>query len=147
MSADAVTAAMERFEVPAGYPTFLFCLPPFYVAKADGSVSIKEAISIGWNSVMSGLIAPSGPEKKAFDAFFKDKLLQFQGKRNLDDFDVLGDAINAKLSEYPAAEAERIRKTIRDTCVKVAKASGPLFREKVLPEERHMLDKIFAAIE
>ena len=147
MSVDAVTAAMERFEVPAGYATFLFCLPPFYVAKADGSISIKEAMSIGWNSVMSGLVPPSGPEKRAFDAFLKDKLLQFQGKRNLDDFDVLGDAINAKLSEYPAAEAERIRNTIRDTCVKVAKASGPLFREKVLPEERHMLDKIFAAIE
>ena len=83
---------MERFEVPAEHETFLFCLPAFYVAKSDGKISVKEAMSIAWNSLMLGLVKPRGEEKKAFDAFFKDKLFQFQGKRNLEDYDLLAEA-------------------------------------------------------
>jgi len=147
MSDEVVRAAMERFEVPAEHETFLFCLPAFYVAKSDGKISLKEAMSIIWNSVMLGLVKPRGEEKKAFDAFVKDKLFQFQGKRNLEDYDVLAEAINAKLREYPAEAAAGIRQSIRETCIKVAEASGPMFRDKVLPEERHMLDKIFAALD
>jgi hypothetical protein len=147
MSDDAIQAAVQRFEIPPEHETFMFCLPAFYVAKADGSISLKEAMSIAFNSLMLGLVKPHGDEKKAFQAFAKDKLLQFQGKRSLDDFDVLAEAINAKLAQYPADAANDIRKSIQETCVKVAKASGPMFRDKVLPEERHMLDKIFAALQ
>jgi len=147
MSDDVIQAAMERFEVPAERETFLFCLPAFYVAKSDGKISVKEAMSIAWNALMQGLVKPRGDEKKDFDAFLKDKLLQFQGKRNLEDYDILAEAINAKLLQYPADVAAGIRRAIRDTCVKVAEASGPMFREKVLPEERQMLDKIFASLD
>ena len=147
MSDDVVKAAMARFEVPLEHETFLFCLPAFYVAKSDGRISLKEAMSIIWNSVMLGLVKPRGEEKKAFDAFVKDKLFQFQGKRNLEDYDLLAEAINAKLQQFPAEAAAGIRQSIRQTCTKVAEASGPMFRDKVLPEERQMLDKIFAGLE
>lgn len=143
---DPIQAAMERFEIPREHESFLFCIPPFYVAKADGKISIKEAMSIAWNSLMLGLVKPQGPEKSAFDRFARDKLFQFQGKRNLDDYQILADAINAKLAQYPQEMAMDIRRTIRQTCEKVAEASGPLFRDKVSPEEREMLDRIFASI-
>ena len=55
-------------------------------------------------------------------------------------------AINEKLEEYPEAERERIRKRIHELCIKVAKSSGPLFKDKILPEERKMLDRIFQDI-
>lgn len=143
---EAIAQAMDRFEIPEGHEKFMFCLPAFYVAKADGKVSLKEAMSIIWNSMMLGLIKPSGSEKKAFESFAQAKFLQFQGKRNLDDFRILADAINAKLAEYSEEMVLEIRQTIRQTCEKVAAASGPMFREKVLPEEREMLDEIFASI-
>ena len=143
---DSIKEAMERFEVPSGHENLLFCLPAFYVAKADGKISMKEAFSIVWNSVTTGLIKPRGDEKKAFDGFVQRKLLHFQSKTSLDDFGILADAINAKLAQYPADAAQSIRDTIHDTCTKVAKSSGPLFREKVSPEERQMLDKIFAVV-
>jgi hypothetical protein len=42
--------------------------------------------------------------------------------------------------------AARIRESIKALCVKVAKASGPLFRDHVSAEERAMLEKIFDKI-
>ncbi|MFC1734612.1 hypothetical protein ACFL1X_00740 [Candidatus Hydrogenedentota bacterium] len=145
-SSDAVAIAMERFEIPAGYENFLFCLPGFYVAKSDGSISVKETMSIVYNSFVSGLVASRGEEKKAFDAFAKNKLLQFQGKSNLDDLGVVVNAINERLAAYPESESQKIRADIRKTCEKVAQTSGPLFREKVLPEEHAMLERIFSKI-
>ncbi|MFV1967149.1 MAG: hypothetical protein ACC628_17105 [Pirellulaceae bacterium] len=143
---DPVQTAMERFEVPAGHERFLFCLPLFYVAKADGAIAMKEVVSIAWNSVMQGLVQPGGDEQKAFNAFYKNKTYQFQGKSNLDDFAILADAIDAQLAQYPAAEAQKIRDSIRAACTNVAQSSGPLFRDKVSAEERQMLDKIFATL-
>jgi len=143
---DPIQQAMDRYGVPAGHAKFLFVLPPFYVAKADGKVSLKEAMSIVWNSLRSGLVGVQGEEKKAFDLFVQNELLQFQGKSSLDDLEILTRGINARLAQYPSDEAPRIREQIHEMCIKVAKASGPLFREKVSAEERQMLDRIFAEI-
>jgi len=145
MNDDAIQAAMEKYEVPPAYPNFLYALPAMYVAKSDGQISVKEACSVMWNSLMLGLVT-QGPEQKAFSDFAKNKILQFQGKTNLEDFDILADAINALLATQPPEKATMIRQSIQEMCTKVAKTSGPLFREKVLPEERAMLDKIFAQI-
>jgi hypothetical protein len=145
-SGNPVAVAMDRFEVPAGYENFLFCLPGFYVAKSDGSISVKETLSLIVNTVTLGLVTNRGEEKKTFDAFAKAKLLQFQGKQNLEDLGIVVAAINARLAEYPESEAQRIRAGIRTTCEKIANASGPLFKEKILPEEQAMLEKIFSAI-
>ena len=143
---DPIAEAMEKYEIPSGHPNFLFSLPPFYVAKSDGKVSIKEAMSIVWNCLLLGLVDRQGEEKKAFDTFVMNKLHQFQGKANLDDFDIVANAINARLEQHPADEAEKIREKIGTACQKVAEASGPLFRDKVLPDERQMLEKIRAKI-
>jgi len=142
----AIQAAIERFEVPSDYPHFLFCLPLYYVAKSDGSISFKEAFSMTWNALMSGLVRQAKAEKNAYVKFANNQILKFQGKSNLGDFDILANAICALLSQYPPHEAEQIRNRIRDTCTKVAQASGPMFREKILPEERQMLDKIFSSV-
>ncbi len=140
---DAIQTAMTKYEVPAAFPNFLYALPAIYVAKSDGTISIKEACSVMWNSLMLGLVANVGPEKNAFSEFAKNKVLQFQGTVNLDDFDVLANAINALLATQPPEKASMIRQSIHETCTKVAAASGPMFRDKVLPEERAMLKKIF----
>ena len=143
---ERIRVAMDRFEVPQGREKFLFCLPAMYVAKADGKISFKEAMSVIWNSLMLGLVKPQGDEKTAFDAFVKSKILTFQGKSDLSDFVMLADAINDLLDTYGPSEAQEIRKAIHGTCTKVAEASGPMFRDKVSAEERDMLDRIFARL-
>lgn len=143
---DPVKQALDRFEVPSEYVDFLFLLPPLYVAKADGKISIKETLSIVYNSLALGLVTSQGEEKKAFQTFLQNKVLQFQGKSNLEDLDIVAAAINARLEQFPSDKAQKVRKIIYETCIKVAKASGPLFREKVSPEEREMLDEIFQKI-
>ena len=143
---DPIKQALDRFEIPPEHIDFLFLLPPFYVAKADGKMSIKESMSIAYNSIVLGLVSTQSEEKKAFQTFLKNKLFQFQGKTNLEDLDIVATAINARLEQFPADKAQKIRKLMYETCIKVAEASGPLFRDKVSPEERQMLDKILQNI-
>jgi len=143
-----IDAAMNRYEVPREYEHFLFILPAFYVAKSDGKISTKETISIIMNSIHFNLVDTEvdKDERNEFHAFTHNKILTFMGKTNLGDLDILVNAINEKLEGYPEAEAKRVRKKIRELCIAVAKSSGPLFREKILPEERKMLDRIFQGI-
>lgn len=149
MSRQKIEAALNRYEVPRGYEHFLFILPAFYVAKSDGKISTKETITIIVNSIHFNLVDThvDKEEKNEFHAFAHNKVLTFMGKTNLGDLDILVNAINSKLEEYPEIEANRIRKKIRELCIAVAKSSGPLFREKILREEREMLDRIFKGID
>ena len=128
---DPVQIAMERFEVPAGHEKFLFCLPLFYVAKADGEIAMKEILSIAERFLFLTPRCNKSLHQRV-------PIFQFQGKSNLDDFAILADAIDAHLAQYPAAEARKIRHSIDEACTNVAKSSGPLFRDKVSAQERQM---------
>jgi len=144
---DPVQLAMDRFDVPEGYESFIFAVPALYVAQADGSLSLKESLSMIANTLRSNLVVfRSKEDKKAFQNFLKEKVRGLLQQRSLPDTEILTEAINTLLYQYPLNEAKAIRQAIYDTCVKVAKASGPLFREKVSAEERRMLDSIFIDI-
>jgi len=148
MSRQFIREAIDRYEIPEEYEHFLFILPAFYVAKADGKISAKETISIIRNSVLFNLVGTevNEGEKQEFYAFAHNRILTFMGKSCLKDLDILTNAVIEKLQEYPEAEEKRIKTRIRELCISVAKSSGPLFREKVGPEERRMLDRIFENI-
>jgi len=143
----AIKNAIDRYLVPADNPDFLFFLPLLYVAKADGIISPREAMVIGWKgmNLATGFSPEEGEQK--LNEFMENSISAFQLRTKLDDLTVLADGINARLSEYPPDEAAGIRTKIREACVKVAKASGPVFREKVNEHERVMLDRIFEGLE
>ena len=141
-------AALDRFEIPEEYEHFLFVMPSFYVAKADGKISTKETLSIVRNSVLFNLVdmKTDENEKDQFLSFSHNKILTFMGKSNLDDLSLIVNAINEKLEDYPPDEQVRIRKRIHELCTKVAQSSGPMFKDKVCAEEAEMLDRIFDGI-
>ena len=138
----AITTALKRFSISEDHQRLLFMLPVLYVAKADGKISMKESFIAGMNAPGLGVAATDPQEKKMLQSL----VIQFCQKADLDDLKVATDAVNAKLSEYPEDESASIRKHIRDACLKVAEASGPIFRDKVTPEEYAMLQRIFEAI-
>lgn len=148
MPGQFVKAAMERFEIPEEYEHFLFVMPAFYVAKADGKISTSETISIVRNSILFNLVdtITDKGEKDSFLSFAHRKILTFSGKSNLDDLSVVVKAINEKLGTYPDDEQGRIRTRIRELCMKVAQSSGPLFKDKVSKEEAAMLDQILEGV-
>ena len=144
---DPVQLAMNRFDVPKGHETFIFAVPALYVAEADGSLSFKESVSIVVNTLRSNLVVFRSREgRKEFQNFINRKVRGLLQQRSLPDVEMLTEAINTLLYQYPLNEAKAIRQAMYDTCVKVAKASGPLFREKVSAEEKRMLDSIFTDI-
>jgi len=137
----------EHFEIPPGNEHFLFMLPPFYVARADGDVSIPELFSAVWNNCMQQLTPTMGPEKTAAQAYLQKMAVAYATGRRTEDLRVLSAAINLVLRSLPDGRAQAVRESIQLTCTRVARASGPLFREKVSAEERQMLDEIFEALE
>lgn len=144
---DAVKKAMEKFDVPTGHEEFLFIFPLLYVAKADGSLSLKEAYKVMW-SAMTSLTPPKGKEEqKVLQDFLKEQVTVFKAKKTLPDSEILTNAINAILSQYSSDQAKATRKAMYDSCLKVAKTSGPMFREKVSEAERNMLDSLFSDIQ
>lgn len=144
---EALTKAMDHFEIPAGNENFLFILPALYVAKSDGKISIKEAMSIAFNAAKLNLTPPQGSAAfKSFQEFLQTKIVLFSVKTNLEDLAILTEGINVLLAQYPDNEERQLRDCIRLLCEKVAQASGPLFREKILAEEQEILDKIFAEV-
>lgn len=137
---------MDRFEVPYGREKFLFSRPALYVAKADGKISIREALSVSWYSLQLGLVDARGDEKPVFDTFVKNTMQMLQRKSNLSDLAMLADAINDLLDTYDPSEARKVRQAIHQACTKAAEASGPMFRDNVSDAEREMLDRIFARL-
>ncbi|UCE04362.1 MAG: TerB family tellurite resistance protein [bacterium] len=144
---EIIKKAMQVFEIPPHRTNFLFLLPPFYVAKADGKISFKEISSICYNAARLGLIGPQEADSEDLDAFIEKKVEQFGEKTNLGNLDLLARAINARLESLSPKKAQAIRERIYELCVNVADASGPLFRDHISEEERQMLEKIFDKLE
>jgi phosphoenolpyruvate-protein kinase (PTS system EI component) len=143
---DPIKAALEKFEVPTEHEEFLFIFPLLYVAKADGTIGLKESYKV-MMSAMTSVTPPKGKEdKKALQDFLKEQITVFKAKKNLPDSRILTDAISALMSKQSTDEAQAIRKTMYDACVKVAQTSGPMFKEKVSDEERKMLESFFGTI-
>ena len=144
---DSVKKAMEKFDVPTDHEEFLFIFPMLYVAKADGSLSLKEAYKVMW-SAMTSVTPPKGKEaQKVLQDFLKEQVTIFKTRKSLPDSELLTNAINAILSQYSTDQAKTTRKAMYDSCLKVAQTSGPLFREKVSEAERNMLDSLFSDIQ
>ena len=148
MDRDLIMTAMDRFEIPDDYEHFLFVMPAFYIAKADGKISAKETFSIVKDSILFNLVdtRTDEHEKDEFLAFAHNKILTFMGKSSLDDLSMIVNAITEKLEEYPEDERERIKARIMELCTRVAKSSGPLFKDKISSEEAAMLDTITKGI-
>jgi len=144
---DIIKKAMQVFEVPSHRSHYLFLLPAFYVAKADGKLSIKETMSLRLNAAKNGLIGPQDEESEDLENFLENKIEQFSGKIGFADLDLLANAINARLEKYSSEKAQAIRERIYDLCIKVADASGPVFGENISDEEKQMLEKIFYKLE
>jgi hypothetical protein len=144
---EIIKRALQIFEIPPHRTNFLFLLPPFYVAKADGKISMKEVMSIGYNSILLGLIGPQDEDSEDLDNFMEKTVEQFQSKSNLGDLDLLTQAINVRLQSFSPDKAQAIRERIYELCLKVAEASGPLFGDHVSEEERQILERIFYKLE
>ncbi len=144
---EIIKKALQFFEIPPHRSNYLFLLPSFYVAKADGKLSMKETISIRYNAAMLGLIGPQDQGSSDLEEFIEKKIEQFAEKTNLNDLDLLTQAINARLEAYAPDKAQAIRESIYELCMKVADASGPLFGDHISEEERQMLKKIFYKLE
>ncbi len=142
-----IQKAMEVFEIPPHRAHYLFLLPAFYVAKADGKLSMKEIMTLRLNAVTLGLIGPQDEDSADLEQFFEKKIEQFGRELKLSDLDLLAKAINARLDNYPQDKARTIRESIYQLCMNVADASGPLFGENITPEEREMLKQIFYKLE
>ena len=59
-----IKKAMQAFEIPSHRINYLFLLPSFYVAKADGKLSMKEIMSLRYNAVKLGLLGPQDEDKR-----------------------------------------------------------------------------------
>lgn len=144
---EIIKQAMQVFDVPSHRSNFLFLLPPFYVAKADGKISFKEISSICFNAARLGLIGPQDQDSEDLDVFIEKKVEQFQNKMSISDLDLMAKGINARLEAFSPEKAHAIRERIYELCVNVADASGPMFGEHISEEERRMLEIIFHKLE
>lgn len=142
-----IQKAMEVFDIPPHRAHYLFLLPAFYVAKADGKLSMKEIMALRLHAVTLGLIGPQDEDSADLEKFFETKVEQFARELKLSDLDLLAKAINARLANYSPEKARTIRESIYQLCMKVADASGPLFGENITEEERDMLKQIFYNLE
>ncbi len=142
-----VQKAMTTFGVPPHRPNFLFLLPAFFVAQADGKIQMKEVMSIGYNSVKLGLVTAQEENSEDFNLFLEQMVTKFEHKTLPSDLDLLATAINARLATVSPERAQAIRERIYQLCVAVADASGPLLGEKISGEEKQMLQRIFNKLE
>jgi len=144
---DVIKKAMAVFGIPPHRTRFLYLLPAFYVAKADGKISFKEISSICYNAAALGLIGPQDEDSEDLDQFIEKKVEQFGQTARTENLDLLARAINARLEKYSPEKAQAIREAIYDLCIKVADASGPIFGDHISEEEKQMLEKIFYKLE
>lgn len=140
---DIIKKALEVFGIPKHRVNFLFLLPPFFVAKADGKISLKEMMSLEYNSILLGLVGVQEEGSSDLENFIQKKVEEFEKTPRLVGLDLLTRAINARLESFPPEKAHSIRQRIYELCHKVAEASGPLFGDNVSEEERQMLESIF----
>jgi tellurite resistance protein len=144
---DSIKKAMQVFEIPSHRTNYLFLLPSFYVAKADGKLSVKEIMSLRYNAAKLGLLGPQDEDSQDLETFMEKKIEQFSGKITFSDLELLAKAINARLANYSPDKARAIREHIYELCMKVADASGPLLGENISEEEKQMLEQIFYQLE
>lgn len=144
---EIINKAIQVFEIPPHRTNYLFLLPPFYIAKADGKLSLKEIMSLRYNATRLGLIGPQEENSEDLEIFMEHKIEQFDKKISLADLDLLAKAINARLKSYAPDKAQSIRESIYELCVKVADASGPLLGDNISEEEKQMLEQIFYKLE
>lgn len=142
-----IQKAMEVFEIPPHRTHYLFLLPAFYVAKADGKLSMKEIMALRLHAVTLGLIGPQDEDSPDLERFFEKKIEQFGRELKLSDLELFAKAINARLANYAPDKAKTIRESIYQLCMNVADASGPLLGENITEEEREMLRQIFYKLE
>lgn len=142
-----IQKAMEVFEIPPHRAHYLFLLPAFYVAKADGKLSIKEIMALRLHAATLGLIGPQDEDSADLEKFFEKKIEQFSKELKLSDLDLLAKAINARLANFAPDKAKAVRESIYQLCMNVADASGPMFGENITEEEREMLKQIFYKLE
>ncbi len=142
-----VDEAREYFRVPIGFGFFLYVLPAYYVALADGEISDEEGDSI-LNGGLGQVIMNSlpGAYKDQFYEWMAWVLPEVVLQRRPEDVGKLALVIDFELSQMVPTEADKKRKQMYDSCLQVAKASGPMFRSKVSAEEQEMLDMIFGDI-
>lgn len=139
--------AREIFHAPEGYEHFLFAMPLYFVAIADGKVDVKEIVKIPFIKVSHGIIANTDEKETELRLEFTSNIRNYiEKERKPEHLKLLARAINYKLREYPPEEAKKIRTNIYEACVEVAEASGPMFRDKMCKEEREMIDQIFHTI-
>lgn len=143
---DPIKAALEKFDVPTEHEEFLFIFPLLYVAKADGTIGLKESYEVMMSAISTVTPPKDNKEEKVLQDFLEEQVTVFKTKKNLPDSRILTDAISALMSKQSTDEAQAIRKTMYDACVKVAQTSGPMFKEKVSDEERKMLESFFGTI-
>jgi len=144
---EIIKKAMQVFEIPPHHNNYLFLLPAFYVAKADGKLSAKEIISLRYNAAKLGLLGPQDEDSRDLEIFMEKKIEQFNGKISFSDLQLLAKAINARLSKYSADKAGAIRERVYELCIKVAGASGPVLGDNISEEEKQMLEQIFYQLE
>ena len=142
-----IKKAMQVFEIPSHRTNYLFLLPSFYVAKADGKLSMKEIMSLRYNATKLGLLGPQDEDSQDLETFIEKKIEQFSGKISFSDLKLLAKAINVRLAGYSPDKAQTIRERIYELCMKVADASGPLLGDKITEEEKQMLEQIFYQLE
>lgn len=142
-----IKKAMQVFEIPSHRTNYLFLLPSFYVAKADGKLSMKEIMSLRYNAAKLGLLGPQDEDSPDMETFIEKKIAQFSAKISLSDLKLLAKAINARLAGYSPDKAGAIRERIYELCMKVANASGPLLGDNISEEEKQMLEQIFYQLE
>ncbi len=144
---EIIKKAMQVFEIPPHHTHYLFLLPSFYVAKADGKLSAKEIMSLRYNATTLGLIGPQDEDRPELETFMEKTIEQFSGKITFSDLQLLAKAINARLEHYSPDRAGAIRERIYELCIKVADASGPLLGDNISEEEKQMLEQIFYQLE
>lgn len=144
---ELIRKAMQVFEIPPHRTNYLFLLPAFYVAKADGKLSLKEIMSLRYNAAKLGLIGAQDEESNDLEQFMEKKIEQFSETISLTDLDLLAKAINARLAGFTPDKARTIRERIYELCMKVADASGPILGDKISEEEKQMLETIFYKLE
>ncbi len=146
---DDVKMACEKFIIPLSYPQFLFVLPAFYVAKADGTLSVKEAIAISFCGISVEI--RDSLESKELQTFFNDwagaVMNEVVDEKNSEDIRLVTRAIDQVLQDMGPMEALAKRAQMYEACLKVAQASGPLFSDHVSSDEQVMIQTLFGDIE
>ena len=146
MSDEAVALAMRTFMLlpDEGQQQLLLALPFLYVMLADGEATFKESFAAG--IAMSELgIDSSDPDNVLSIGIMSSLIIRISEpdeELSFSGFDVGMAGVAALLQDAGAFQRSQWKPVIRDGCMRVAKASGKLFR-KVSEDEQKMMEMIF----